>query len=246
LNVVHVDILAIGAHPDDVELGCGGLLLKAVRNGHRVFICTLTRGSASGDPRERTEELMKSAKFIGAKDVQIGDFQDTKLTVSSELINYIEAYVDKVNPDLILTHFHGDIHHDHRAVSTATLESARFNSNILAYEIPLTRNFEPKVYFDISEVIDEKVELIRIYWSQRSKLYTKANAIKGLAEFRALQSRLNTSIDYVESFDVLKLCLDTEFKLQKVHYDRATAGEGFQSLESVAEPVLKLAGGVEA
>jgi LmbE family N-acetylglucosaminyl deacetylase len=229
-----VDILAIGAHPDDVELGCGGLLLQAVRNGHRVYICTLTKGSASGDPRERTEELLKSAKFIGAKDVRIGDFEDTKLTVSSELINYIEAYVDKVNPDLILTHFHGDIHHDHRAVSTATLESARFNSNILAYEIPLTRNFEPKVYYDISEVIDEKVELIRIFWSQRSKLYTKANAIKGLAEFRALQSRLNTSIDYVESFDVLKLCLDKEFKLQKVPYDKSAAEEGLQNMESVA------------
>ncbi|MGA2665577.1 MAG: PIG-L family deacetylase [Nitrososphaerales archaeon] len=229
-----MDILAIGAHPDDVELGCGGLLLKAVRNGHRVYICTLTRGSASGDPAERTQELLKSAKFIGAEDVRIGDFEDTKLSVSSELIDFIEAYVDKVNPDLILTHFHGDIHHDHRAVSTATLESARFNSNILAYEIPLTRNFEPKVYYDITEVIDEKVELIRIFWSQRSKLYTKANAIKGLAEFRALQSRLNTSIDYVETFDVLKLCLDKEFKLQKVPYGEHAARENLQDLESVA------------
>jgi LmbE family N-acetylglucosaminyl deacetylase len=228
-----VDILAIGAHPDDVELGCGGLLIKAARNGHNVFICTLTRGSASGDPRERTRELMNSAKFIGAKDVRIGDFEDTKLTVSSELINYIEDYVDKVDPDLILTHFHGDIHHDHRAVSTATLESARFNSNILAYEIPLTRNFEPKVYYDISDVIDEKVELIRIYWSQRSKLYTKANAIKGLAEFRALQSRLNTSIDYVETFDALKLCLNKEFKLQKVPYEKSARAESSQGLESM-------------
>ncbi len=200
----HVDILAIGAHPDDVELGCGGLLLKAVRNGHQVFICTLTRGAASGDPAHRTKELFESAKYIGAKEVRIGDFEDTKLTASSELINYIESYVNKINPDLIFTHFHGDVHHDHRAVSAATLEAARFNSNILAYEIPLTRDFEPKVYYDISDVIDEKVELIRIFWSQRSKLYTKANAIKGLAEYRALQSRLNTKIDFVEGFDVLK------------------------------------------
>lgn len=233
-QILDVDILAIGAHPDDVELGCGGLLLKAVQSGHQVYICTLTRGSASGDPGERTRELAKSAKFIGAKDLRIGDFEDTKLAVSSELINYIEAYVDKVNPDLILTHFHGDIHHDHRAVSTATLESARFNSNVLAYEIPLTRNFEPKVYYDISDVIDEKVELIRIFWSQRSKLYTKANAIKGLAEFRALQSRLNTSINYVETFDVLKLCLDKEFKLQKVPYGKSPATETTQTLEGMA------------
>jgi LmbE family N-acetylglucosaminyl deacetylase len=218
-----VDILAIGAHPDDVELGCGGLLLKAVRNNHRVHILTLTKGSESGDPVRRTEELQKSAKFIGATEVQIGDFEDTMLTVSRELINYIETFVDKVNPDLILTHFHGDIHHDHRAVSAATLEAARFNSNILAYEIPLSRDFDPKVYYDISDVIDEKVELIRIFWSQRSKLYTKANAIKGLAEYRALQSRLNTHIDYVEAFEVLKLCLDKEFKIKKVPYHNSAA-----------------------
>jgi LmbE family N-acetylglucosaminyl deacetylase len=142
------------------------------------------------------------------------------LRVDDQLINFIEDYISTVDPDLILTHYHGDIHHDHRAVATATKEAGRFDSNILAYEIPLTRNFEPKVYYDISDVIDDKVELIRIFWSQRSKLYTKANAIKALAEFRALQSRLNTSINYVESFDVLKLCLNGDFKLQKVPYDK--------------------------
>jgi LmbE family N-acetylglucosaminyl deacetylase len=62
-----MNILAIGAHPDDIELGCGGTLLKASRQGHSVFMYTLTRGAASGDPEQRTGELMKSAKFIGAK-----------------------------------------------------------------------------------------------------------------------------------------------------------------------------------
>ena len=216
-----MNILAIGAHPDDIELGCGGLLTKAARAGHKVFMCTLTRGAASGDPDQRSRELLQSAKFIGASGVRIGDFEDTKLRVDDQLINFIESYISSVDPDLILTHYHGDVHHDHRAVSTATQEAGRFDSNILAYESPLTRNFEPKVYYDISDVIDDKIELIRIYWSQRSKLYTKANAIKALSEFRALQSRLNTSINYVEAFDVLKLCIDKEFKLQKVPYERS-------------------------
>jgi LmbE family N-acetylglucosaminyl deacetylase len=184
-------------------------------------MCTITRGSASGDPSQRTRELFQSAEYVHAKDVRIGDFQDTRLKVDDELINFIESYIDKVDPDVIFTHFHGDIHHDHRAVATATKEAARFDANVLAYEIPLTRDFEPKVYYDISDVIDDKIELIRIYWSQRSKLYTKANAIKALAEFRALQSRLNTSINYVETFDVLKLCLNGQFQLQKVAYDKA-------------------------
>jgi LmbE family N-acetylglucosaminyl deacetylase len=82
-----MNILAIGAHPDDIELGCGGLLLKASRQDHHnIFMYTLTRGGASGDPEERTKELMKSAKFIGAKRLWIDNFEDTKLSLSSDLI----------------------------------------------------------------------------------------------------------------------------------------------------------------
>src|SRR5437899_10103621 len=131
-----MNILAIGAHPDDIELGCGGLLIKASRQGHNVFMHTLTRGGASGDPTERTKELMRSAKFIGAKDLLIEDFEDTKLTAGHDLINHVEAYIDKVDPDVIFTHSNKDVHHDHRAIATATVEAGRFNSNILSYEIP--------------------------------------------------------------------------------------------------------------
>jgi LmbE family N-acetylglucosaminyl deacetylase len=216
-----VNILAIGAHPDDIELGCGGLLIKAARQGHGVFMYTLTRGAASGDPQQRAKELMQSAKFIGAKALWIDNFEDTKLNVNtSELINHIEFFINKADPDLILTHSLGDYHHDHRAIAASTLEAGRFIPNIMSYEIPLTKDFKPQVFYDISDVVDDKVELIKIFWSQQTKLYLKANAIKGLAEYRALQSRLNTSINHVEAFEVLKMCFGKEFKLWKVPNDR--------------------------
>ena len=216
-----MNILAIGAHPDDIELGCGGLLIKAARQGHGVFMYTLTRGAASGDPQQRAKELMQSAKFIGAKALWIDNFEDTKLNVNtSELINHIEFFINKADPDLILTHSLGDYHHDHRAIAASTLEAGRFIPNIMSYEIPLTKDFKPQVFYDISDVVDEKVELVKIFWSQQTKLYLKANAIKGLAEYRALQSRLNTSINHVEAFEVLKMCFGKEFKLWKVPNDR--------------------------
>ncbi|MGI0086869.1 MAG: PIG-L deacetylase family protein [Nitrosotalea sp.] len=215
-----MNILAIGAHPDDIELGCGGLLIKAVRRGHNVFMYSLTRGGIGGNPNHRSDELQRSAQFIGAKHLWIDNFPDSKLSVTNDLINHIEHFINKANPDLILTHSHGDIHHDHRAVAAATVEAARFNSNILSYEIPLSRNFDPKVFYDISDVVYEKVELIEIFWSQQSKLYLKSNAIKGLAEYRALQSRLNTEVRYVEAFEVLKLCLNKDFKLLTVPYEK--------------------------
>ena len=211
-----MNILAIGAHPDDIELGCGGTLLKASRQGHNVFMYTLTRGAASGDPEQRTKELMRSAKFIGAKRLWIDNFEDTKLSLSSELINHIEFFVNKADPDIVLTHALGDTHHDHRAIAASTIEAGRFIPNILAYEIPVTRDFKPQVYYDISDVIDDKIELINIFWSQRSKMFLKSNAIKGIAEYRALQSRLNTQVTCVEAFEVQKLCFSKEFRLLKV------------------------------
>jgi LmbE family N-acetylglucosaminyl deacetylase len=216
-------ILAIGSHPDDIELGCGGLLLKARRQGHQVYMYTAARGGASGDPRQRSVELQESASFIGATKAHVGEFDDGKLSVSKELINSIESFIDEVDPNVILTHSSGDVHHDHRAVAMATLEAARFYSNILSYEIPLTKDFEPKVFFDISDVIDEKIKLIRIFWSQQGKLYLKANAIKGLAEYRALQSRLNGAVDYVEAFEVMKMCVDQDFRIVKVPHQKVVA-----------------------
>jgi LmbE family N-acetylglucosaminyl deacetylase len=215
-----VNILAIGAHPDDIELGCGGLLVKAARQKHNVYMYTLTRGGASGDPTERTKELMKSAKFIGAKALWVDNFEDTKLSANNDLISHIEFFVNKAEPDLIITHSIGDVHHDHKAVASSTIEAGRFIPNIISYEIPLTKDFRPSVYYDISDVVDDKVELIKIFWSQQSKLYLKANAIKGLAEYRALQSRLNTSINFVEAFEVLKICFDKDFNLSKIPKER--------------------------
>ena len=230
-----MNILAIGAHPDDIELGCGGLLIKSARQGHNVYMYSLTRGGAGGDSKQRSEELARSARFIKAKQLWIDNFEDSKLTVSNDLINHIEFFINKANPDLILTHSHGDVHHDHRAIALATLEAARFNSNVLSYEIPLSRNFDPKVFVDISEVVNEKVELIEIFWSQQSKLYLKANAIKGLAEYRALQSRLNTAIKYVEAFEVMKICLTNDFKLLTVPYEKVTNEKAVANLDEILE-----------
>jgi LmbE family N-acetylglucosaminyl deacetylase len=177
---------------------------------------TLTRGGASGDPEQRTKELLQSAKFIGAKKVWIDNFEDTKLSLSSELINHIEFFINRADPDIVITHSLNDTHHDHRAISESTLEAGRFVPNIMSYEIPVTRDFKPQVYFDISDVMDDKIELINIFWSQRSKMFLKSNAIRGLAEYRALQSRLNTSVMCVEAFEVMKLCFGKDFSLLRL------------------------------
>lgn len=208
-----MNILAIGAHPDDVELGCGGLLLKAAKNGHNVFVYTLTKGAASGDPNERTRELKYSADHIRVKTSWIDNFEDTKLSLNSELIKHIEYIINKSNADIVYTHSVSDTHHDHRAVAASTIEAGRLVNNILSYENAVTKDFKPQVYYDITDVIDDKIELINIFRTQKDKMFLQSNAIKGLAQYRALQSRMNTSITSVEAFEVIKLSFTKDFNL---------------------------------
>ena len=208
-----MNILAIGAHPDDIELGCGGLLLKAVKSSHNIFMYTLTQGGASGDTKSRTQELIYSAKFIGAKKLWIDNLEDTKLYLNHEIINRIEFFINFCKADVVYTHSIGDTHHDHRAIAQATIEAGRYVPNILAYEIPVTKNFQPQVYHDISDVLDDKIRLTSLFESQKDKSFIKSNALRGLAEYRALQSRLNPSITAVEAFEVYKIGFRDDFKL---------------------------------
>ena len=233
-----MNILAIGAHPDDIELGCGGLLLKAARQDHhKIFMYTLTRGGASGDPEERTRELIQSAKFIGAQKLWIDNFEDTKLSLSSDLINHIEFFIKKADPDIVLTHSLGDTHHDHRAIAASTMEAGRFVPNILAYEIPVTRDFKPPVYYYISDVMDVKIELINIFLSQRSKSFLQSNDIRGLAQYRALQSRSDNSVSCVEAFEVQKLFFGKDFKLLNIPQDKVTRTVSQQMPKEVIESI---------
>ena len=83
-------ILAIGPHPDDIEFGCGGTLIKYARAGHDVNIFVLTSGGIGGDVRVRTSEQEEVAKYIGAKNLFWGDFRDTELVDNKELILKID------------------------------------------------------------------------------------------------------------------------------------------------------------
>jgi LmbE family N-acetylglucosaminyl deacetylase len=235
-GLLTMNILAIGAHPDDIELGCGGTLLKAVRQGHNVYMYNITRGSASGDPDMRVQELIHSSEFVGVNTLWIDNFEDTKLSLNSQLVNHIEYFIGKAKPDLIYTHSGCDNHHDHRAIAAATIEAGRFVPNIVSYEMPVTRDFKPQVYFDISDVIDEKIKLLNVFYSQRDKMFIKSNAIRGLAYYRALQSRLDPSITSVEAFEVVKLGFATDFKILE---SQSSLLPGQDNLQTVSKDIIE-------
>jgi len=202
-------VLAIGAHPDDIELGCAGALLKHKEDGVQLFLLVLTKGEASGDPRVREDECLASAKVLKATNIFFGGLKDTQVNDGFETIKVIEKIINKVKPDLIYTHSYKDTHQDHRNVGYATLSAARRNKKILMYESPTTfKDFTPSIFIDIKSQFDKKKEIMRLYKTQSKKEWwaigdKAALALEGLAAYRGFQAGLEVA----EAFELVRLVI---------------------------------------
>ena len=163
-------VLAIGAHPDDVEIGCGGSLAKHHAKGDLVSILTLSRGAAGGDVNVRTAEAQRAAALLGAA-LHFGDLRDAHITDGVETIEIIQAAIRELRPTHVYTHCAEDTHQDHRAVHAATLVAARGVPNVYCYQTPSsTVEFHPNRFVDITEYIKQKLELIGAYQSQVDRM----------------------------------------------------------------------------
>lgn len=196
-------VLAIGAHPDDLELACGGALAKFVDAGHEVHAMVMSRGAVGGAEAVRLSEAQRGAAFLGARTVTVHDFPDTALAQAEQgLVAAIEAAIDHVDPDVILTHSAHDQHQDHAAVHAATLRAARQRTTILCYESPsATRAFNPSVFIDIADHLDVKVQAVRLHRDQAGKPYMSAQRLRGLATFRGAQAKR----EYAEAYEPVRL-----------------------------------------
>ncbi len=98
-------VLALGAHPDDLEIGCGGALIKHVNFGDEVYLYVATKGERGGDPQIREREMERSAEKLGAKDLIWGNFIDCEVPDGLPLIKNVEQAVKAVDPDIVFVHY---------------------------------------------------------------------------------------------------------------------------------------------
>ncbi len=163
-------VLAIGAHPDDVEIGCGGSLTRHHARHDVLHILTLSRGSAGGDVNIRAVEAHSAAALVGAH-LEMANLRDTYITPGAETISIIEAAIRELHPTHVYTHSHEDTHQDHRAVHAASLVAARGVPNVYCYQTPSsTVDFKPNRFVDITHYIDRKIDLIGAYKSQIDRM----------------------------------------------------------------------------
>ena len=207
-------ILGIGAHPDDLEFGCGGTFYKLSRAGHEISMLVMTQGGVGGDPALRVAEQEAAARVLRAK-LRWGGFSDTGVTVTRELIDCVEKHIAAVKPDVVFVNHGADTHQDHRNVTRAVETAARYLKNVLFYEVPTTMDFLPGIFVDIGRVLPKKVELLKCHRSQVYKTRVKDLSIiesaKAAAVFRGYQDR----VKYAEGFVARRLLLDSLLECRK-------------------------------
>ena len=212
-----VNVLAVGAHPDDIELGCSGTLLRHKKEGGKVYLLILTKGEASGNKEVREKECIKSANLMGADEIIFGNIEDTKINDDINTIMIIERVINQVDPDLIYTHSYKDSHQDHRNTGYATLSAGRRCNKILLYESPTTfRDFSPQLFVDITEYVEKKMKILRTFSSQSKKgwwaMGNKAvTAVEGLAAYRGFQA----GVKVAEAFEVGRFVLNKKERILK-------------------------------
>lgn len=171
-----MNILAIGAHFDDVELGCGGALAKhaAACDNVYVFVATVSGFSNHLAQEVRSndialEEARVAMAVLGVTELICGNFNTLEVEFVDSLNVQILRIVEEKKIDKVYTHWNGDIHHDHQAVARASLHSCRHVPSLLMYRsnwYHSTQDFRGNFYVDISNTWQKKESAIRAHVSE--------------------------------------------------------------------------------
>ena len=193
-------ILCLGAHADDIEIGCGGTLLKLLADHPRAEVDWVVFGARD----ERADEARRSAAAFtgGAARVDVHAFRDTFFPqVWGEIKEVFATLRDRVDPDVIFTHRREDMHQDHRVVAELTWCLFR-DLLVLEYDIP---KFEgdlgtPNVYVPLAEdVCRRKVDMVLEHFaSQRARTWFTADAYWALLRIRGVEC--NSPTRFAEGF----------------------------------------------
>lgn len=203
-------IMAIGAHFDDIELGCGGTLVKHIEEGNEVTMLVVTNAeyfNYNGDLRRTKEVALREGKtaagIIGAKLI-CGDLKTKTLAYSWRLIEFLNEQIDALRIELVYTHWDQDVHQDHSAVGRATVSAGRHISRILMYQsnwYATTVNFRGTFYVDISGHTEKKIAALR---SHETEYHLRGE--EWIQFFRNVNSNCGQEIGvkYAECFEVVK------------------------------------------
>jgi LmbE family N-acetylglucosaminyl deacetylase len=173
-----MNVLAIGAHFDDVEIGCGGAIAKHVQNGDNVTVLVVTDSDYEDQLSEsrRTKDIAlkegKAAAKILGYDLVCGNLKTREVEFNPDLVDLIEKVIVDNSIDTIYTHWDQDVHQDHQSVGKASLTAGRKRYRFLMYRSNLYMNsmrFDENFFVDITQFVDLKLQAIAAHRSEVKK-----------------------------------------------------------------------------
>ncbi len=202
-------ILCLGAHSDDIEIGCGGSILRLLEEAEDVYVTWIV---LSGDDKRANEAKESAKRFLamsGKREIKVESFRDGFFPYEGVRIkDYFEGLKAELSPDLIFTHWGGDAHQDHRLVSELTWNTYR-NHFILEYEVikydgDLGR---PNVYFPLSErdAARKTDTILESFASQTGRHWFTAAAFNSIMYIRGIEC--SAPEGFAEAFYARKVIL---------------------------------------
>jgi LmbE family N-acetylglucosaminyl deacetylase len=198
-------VLAFGAHPDDLEVGAGGLLARLARQGAYVLAAVVSLPSRIV---ERSAEAAAGAKLLGCRLALLNPGRASRVEdlPMHQLVAQMDTLVGDVRPDLVITHSMQDLHWDHGLVHRATVSSLRrWPCDLLAYVSSYEMNAQAgtrmnaQCFADVTTTIDRKVEAIAAHASQLAKM-----DLQSTRDLARAMGRL-AGVEYAEAYEVLRL-----------------------------------------
>jgi len=195
-------VLALGAHADDIEIGCGGTILRLLEENPDTEVYWVVLGTSGQRRAEAVESANRFLANARRKEIVVKEFRDGYFPyVGAEIKDFFEELKRKYVPDLVLTHYRGDLHQDHRLVSELTWNTFR-NHLILEYEIVKydgdlgTPNFFVRLTESIAR---KKIQIIvECFRSQKDKGWFTEDVFSSILRLRGVES--NASDKYAEAF----------------------------------------------
>jgi LmbE family N-acetylglucosaminyl deacetylase len=202
-------ILCLGAHSDDIEIGCGGSILRLLQEHRNAEIYWIVFGADKQRANEATESANLFLRNARKKNIIIKDFRDGFFPyMGTKIKEYFEDLKDKYIPDLIFTHYRNDLHQDHRLINELTWNTYR-NHLILEYEIMKYDGDmgNPNFFVHLDEeTCKKKIEyILACFRSQTLKGWCKEDVFLSLLRLRGIES--NSPHNYAEGFFCRKATL---------------------------------------
>ena len=202
-----LNILCLGAHPDDIEIGCGGTILRLIEEvpGAQFYWAVFSGNEKRG--KEAYESAKAFLKKVNAKKIDVQDFRESYFPfIGAHIKDHFEKLKKAFSPDIVFTHYNNDAHQDHRLVSNLTWNTFRDNF-ILEYEVPKYDGDlgRPNFFVHLTEAICRRkiAYILDIFKTQREKQWFTEDTFLSILRLRGIES--NAPSKYAEAFYCRKI-----------------------------------------